>query len=149
MSINDVYPSKGDLQKFLRVYLLLSQCSEEAQKAHQFIDNHKESPGTLLQGIVNTLQKNRFQEHFTRVYFRDFYSVLDRELDLQHGRLLLALGSPTELETIIKKDLPFLDRYRTEVIACLQEVNVKLQILILRLVTFRETAQKPTPSFRH
>ena len=145
MSINDVYPSKGDQQKGLRVYLLLSQCSREAQKAHQFINSHRDRPGTLLQGIVNTLLKNRFQEHFTRVHFRDFYSVLDRELELQHGRLLLALGSPAELEIITKKDLPFLDRYKTEVIACLHEVNVTLQILILRLVTFRETAQKPTP----
>ena len=128
MSINDVYPSKGDQQKGLRVYLLLSQCSEEAQKAHQFIDNHKDSPGTLLQGIVNTLLKNRFQEHSTRVHFRDFYSVLDEELELEHGRLLLALGSPTELEIIIKRDLPFLDRYRTEVTTCLQEVIVNPQV---------------------
>ena len=122
MTINDVYPSNGDLQKFLRVYLLLSQCSEEAQKGHQFINNHRDRPGTLLQGVVNTQNRNIFQENSTRVYFRKFYSVLERELDLEHGKLLLALGSPTELEAIIKKDLPFLDRYRTEVTTCLHEV---------------------------
>ena len=122
MTINDVYPSKGDLQKFLRVYLLLSQCSEEAQKGNQFINNHRDRPGTLLQGVVNTQKRNIFQENSTRVYFRKFYSVLERELDLEHGRLLLALGSPAELEAIIKSGLPFLDRYRTEVTTCLHEV---------------------------
>ena len=123
MSINEVYPSKGDIQKALRVYFLLSQCSEEHQKARQFINNHKDSPGTLLQATVNTLYKNGFEENSTRVFFREFYFVLEKELELEHGRLLLALGSPAQLEAILEKDLPYLDKYRTEVTECLHEVN--------------------------
>ena len=69
MSINDVYPRKRAIQKSFRAFLLLIQCSEEDQKALQFINNYKDTPGTLLQATVNTLNKNRFQENSTRVEF--------------------------------------------------------------------------------
>ena len=82
-----------------------------------------------VRNVNNSNQfRNVFEENSTLVHFRKFYSVLERELDLEHGRLLLALGSPAELEAIIKKDLPFLDRYRTEVTTCLQEVIVNPQV---------------------
>ena len=124
MLVETVYPSRGALQRSLRLYFLLSQCSEEGHKAVKFIKKHRHRPATLLQATVNTLNKNRFQENSTRVHFREFYSILERELDLEHGRILLALGSPVELRSIRKKDLPYLDKYRTEVTACLHGVSV-------------------------
>ena len=149
MSIKEVYPSKGEMQRSLRVYFLLSQCSEENQKALQFINKHKGSPGTLLQAIVNTLSKNLFQEKSTRVHFNEFYSVLERELELEHGKLLLALGSPAQLEAILEKELPYLDNYKTEVTACLHEVNVTPNLWLYQRPHFRETAPEPIPLFRH
>ena len=124
MLIKTVYPSTGALQRSLRLYFLLSQCSEEGHKAVTFIKRHRHRPATLLQATVNTLSKNRFEENSTRVHFGEFYQILERELELEHGRILLALGSPAELKAILEKDLPYLDKYRTEVTSCLYQVNV-------------------------
>ena len=84
---------------FVGFYVIYLGQGGEDQKALQFIYSHKDSPGTLLQAIVNTLSKTRFQENSTRVHFNEFYSVLERELKLEQGKLLLALGSPSQLES--------------------------------------------------
>ena len=110
MSIKTAYPSRGAIQGSLRLYFLLSQCSEEGQKAVEFVKRHRHRPATLLQATVNSLAMNRFQESSTRVHFRKFYSVLEKELELEHARVLLALGSPVELRAILERDLPYLGK---------------------------------------
>ena len=69
---------------------------------------------------MNTLKENSFQQSSTRDHFKDFYSLLETELELGHGKILMALGSPQQLTTLLKDDLPYLDKYKTEVSDCLE-----------------------------
>ena len=119
ISIKTAYPSKLSMETSLELYFLLSQCSEEGQKALNLIKQHKHRPATLLQATVNSLHRGRFKESSTRDNFKDFYSLLENELSMEHGKILMALGSPKEL-AILKNDLPYLDKYKTEVSSCLE-----------------------------
>ena len=122
LSIKRAYPSERVMHQSLKLYFILSQCSEESHKALNFIKKQRDRPATLLQATVNTLKENSFQHSSTRDHFKDFYSLLETEVELEHGKILMALGSLEQLTTILKNDLPYLDKYKTEVLDC-QEVG--------------------------
>lgn len=77
--------------------------------------------GTLLLATINTLQGNTVIEDVVWAGFRSFFKVLEKELDLEYGKILLALGSPSELQAILKRDWPYLDSYKEALDACLQK----------------------------
>ena len=51
--------------------------------------------------------------------FRDLFPTLEEELGLEYGRILLASGSPAELQAILARDWPYLDSFADEVDTCL------------------------------
>ena len=50
---------------------------------------------------------------------RDIFPILEDEVDLEFGRILLASASPGELHAIQARDWPYLDSFAEEVDACL------------------------------
>ena len=73
---------------------------------------------TLLLATINTIQKSKIREPTVWRGFRDFYTVLESELGLQYGRIILALASNDELGAILAQDWPYMDAYRREVDGC-------------------------------
>ena len=53
----------------------------------------------------------------------EFYQVLTHLLDLQMGKILLALSKPSELKTLLSEDSPFLSRYSQQLTSCLSGMN--------------------------
>ena len=81
-----------------------------------------ESPwGSLLLATINTIQGNTIAQAVVWAGFRNFYLLLEREFNLEYGRILLALASPAELKAMVDRDWPYLDSYREAVDACLQQ----------------------------
>jgi hypothetical protein len=105
----------------LEIFFLLSYCSVSSLKAFQFVEHILDTSGlaTLLLATVNTIQGDRVKEYSARKRFQELYLALEQELDLQHGKVLLALASSEELQAVRDLDWPYLHPYRKEVDACL------------------------------
>ena len=65
--------------------------------------------------------------------FRDIFPILEEELDLEFGRILLASASPDELQAILARDWPYLDSFAEEVDACLDGDCTKVASIIQEL----------------
>ena len=65
--------------------------------------------------------------------FRDIFPILEEELDLEFGRILLASASPEELQAILAHDWPYLDSFTEKVDACLDGDCTKVASIIQEL----------------
>ena len=65
--------------------------------------------------------------------FRDIFPILEEELDLEFGQILLASASPDELQAILARDWPYLDSFAGEVDACLDGDCTKVASIIQEL----------------
>ena len=65
--------------------------------------------------------------------FRDIFPILEEELDLEFGRILLASASPDELQAILARDWPYLDSFAGEVDACLDDDCTRVARIIQEL----------------
>ena len=114
-------PTENDIIFGLELYSHLVYCSKEAHGAVRFVEQllENDNPATLLLATANTIQGDTTKDPAVWRGFRDFYPVLERELGLQYGRILLAIVSPLELQAILRRDWPYLDSYSEEAAACL------------------------------
>ena len=114
--------TKEDKATGLQLYSSLVYCSTERDRALAFLEKliFNNSPATLLLATVNTIQLAQTKDNVVWKAFRDFYKVLEKELDLKYGRILMALASPEELRAFKARDWPYLDLYQTELDKCLQ-----------------------------
>ena len=80
----------------LELYSHLVYCSKESQAAVQFVEQllNSDNPATLLLATINTIQGESVKDPVVWRGFWDFYQVLEKELVLQYGRILLAIASP-------------------------------------------------------
>ena len=108
-----LFPNEDDLAIGLEIFYRLTYCSQEKKAAQGFVENltAEDNLSTLFLGIVNTIQGKLIKEPGIWRGFRDFYVVLERELGLKHGQILLALASTAELEAIFVRDWPYLDTF--------------------------------------
>ena len=67
--------------------------------------------------------------------FRDLFPVLEEELSLEYGRILLASASPAELQAILARDWPYLDSFAEEVDTCLDGDCTRVATIIQELGT--------------
>ena len=117
-----VFITKEDKATGLQLYSSLVYCSTERDRALAFLEKliFNNSPATLLLATVNTIQLAPTKDNVVWKAFRDFYKVLEKELDLKYGRILMALASPEELRAFKARDWPYMDLYETELDKCLQ-----------------------------
>ena len=117
------FPKKQDLETGLQLYAQLNYCSWESKMAVGFLGRllAEGNLGSLLLATINTIQGDATREAAVWSGFRNFYPVLEKELGLQYGKILLAIASPEELQAILAKDWPYLDSHREAVDACLQD----------------------------
>ena len=119
---SDSFPKERDMRAGLQLYAQLNYCSRESQMAVGFLGRLLEEGnlGSLLLATINTIQGKTTREAAVWSGFRNFYPVLEKELGLQYGTILLAVASQEELEAILAKDWPYLDSHKEAVDACLQ-----------------------------
>ena len=80
------------------------------------------TPRSLLLAVVNSLQSDNLNRN-DRTLLNMFYKDLDRMMDLKFGRILLALSTPSQLETMLAQDLPFVTMYAEEIDLCSSQKN--------------------------
>ena len=83
---------------------------------YNFVDDliSKESPRTLIHGIVNTLGSKDLDRK-TSTNLNDFFNELDSMISFEFGKILLALSSPAEIERMLQKGLPYMTKYKGEI----------------------------------
>ena len=106
----------------LELYSKLLYCPRESQGAKQLIKNllDEGNLATLLLATINTIQNSKIKDPTVWRGFRDVYEVLEVELGLLYGKIILAVSSMEEVGDILARDWPYLDAYRNEVDACLK-----------------------------
>ena len=72
---------------------------------------------SLLLAVVNSLQSDNLNKN-DRAMLNMFYRDLDQMMDLKLGRILLAISTQSQLETMLAKDLPYVTKYAKEIELC-------------------------------
>ena len=78
--------------------------------------------------------------------FRDLFPVLEEELNLEYGRILLASASPAELQAILARDWPYLDSFAKEVDTCLDGDCTRVATIVQQLGTPTFSCASANPS---
>ena len=83
---------------------------------YNFLDDliSNESPRTLIYGIVNTLGSKDLDRK-TSTNLNDFFNDLDSMISFEFGKILLALSSPAEIESMLQKGLPYMTKYKGDI----------------------------------
>ena len=100
----------------------LIHCSKERKEANQFVEDllSENNIATLLLATVNTIQMDNAKDPSVWELFRDLYPILEEELGLVYGKILLATASTDELHTMLLRNWPYLDSFLHEVEECLR-----------------------------
>ena len=94
-------------------------CSEPvalSQFLHSLLST--QSPRTIIQATVNTIQSDATIERKTKKLLGDFYHSLDKIFHFQLGKILLALTSSSQLETMLAKEWPYFSAYSKQIKEC-------------------------------
>ena len=90
---------------------------------YQFLNNlvNTESPRTIIQAVVNTIQSETIHEVDDRRRINEFYLAMDKHFGFQYGSILLALSTKSQLKEMLDKGWPFFDEFKKELVKCLKE----------------------------
>ena len=129
---SSTFPTEEDKAVGLELYFRLIYCSRESQEAINFVEKlmNTDNPATLLLATINTIQGDRTRDPAVWQGFRDFYLVLERQLGLQYGKILLAIASLAELRAMLARDWPYIDSYRRQVESCIEGDCVGVEEII-------------------
>ena len=81
-----------------------------------------ESPRAFLLAIVNTLQSENISRR-NKFFLGDIYRAVENMFDLQLGKILIALSTPSQLTSVMDQDLPYLSKYEKPIKQCLNGGN--------------------------
>ena len=82
-----------------------------------------QSPRTIIQATVNTVQSGDIKDPMKRNRMNQFYLALDKIFHFQLGKILLATVSPSDIETMLAKDWPYFSHYSQEIDQCLNNAS--------------------------
>ena len=113
--------SREDYVMGFKIYSIIVFCNSETLKLGQFLYNlaSEENLSTIVKATVNTIELERVEEMKNRKQLFGFYTHLEKALDLQLGRIILALSSPKELNEMLSRKLPFTMPYSREIETCI------------------------------
>ena len=116
--------TEDDIQTGFMVFSSLMSCSEQlalSQFLHSILST--ESPRTIIQATVNTIQSDNIKDKDSRKLLNLVFLALDKKLNFQLGKILLAISSKLELDSMIAKDWPYFTNYTEEIDQCLSGAN--------------------------
>ena len=93
----------------------------EPMALYQFIHGllSTQSPRTIIQATVNTIQSGDTLDSTTKKYLNQFYHDLDNIFHFQFGKIFLAQSSLGHMQDIMAKDWPFFANFSDEIKQCL------------------------------
>ena len=117
--------SSEDIETGFSLFSAIVYCSESvalSQFLHRLLST--QSPRTVIQATVNTIESGDIIEADNRKGMKSFYHALDKIFKLQFGKLLLATtlnwASPqTFLGPMLEGDFPYVEAYKYEIEQCL------------------------------
>ena len=112
--------TEEDITTGFMMFSAFVYCSESVplfQFLHSLLST--QNPRTIIQATVNTIESVVFDENENRMRMNQFYMALDQILHFQLGNILLATASPSELQAMIAKDLPYFTHFSNEIDECL------------------------------
>ena len=114
-----------DIETGFEMFSVLAYCPIETFQSYQFLNNliTTQTRRTIIKAIVNTIKSDKIKEHVNKRSFNRLFMVIDKKFDLFIGKILLAISSIDELETLINMKLPYLTRHSKVMEDCLEEEN--------------------------
>ena len=112
--------TEEDIATGFLLYSTLVYCGESLAVhsfLHSLLDN--DSPRTIIQAVVNTIQADDFQERENRQRMNEVFRHLDKMFSFQLGAILLGVSSRPQLDTMLAMDWPYFSHYTTEVEECI------------------------------
>ena len=117
-------PDKEDIITGFMMFSAIVYCSEPvalSQFLHTLLST--ESPRTIIQATVSTIEQEDINGFVNSEYMAKFYLALDRVFHFQLGQILVATASPTELQAMLDMDWPYFKSCKEELIQCLGGVS--------------------------
>ena len=120
--------NEEDVRTGFMIFSAMIFCPKSAKETFQiyhFLHNllAQESPRTIIQGVVNTIQSDAQREVEDKKRINDFFLAMDKHFRFQYGKILLAILPRFQLNKMINKDWPFFEHFRTELDECLNGTN--------------------------
>ena len=113
-----------DILNGFKLFSTLVYCSESvalSQFLHSLLSSH--SPRTIIKATVNTIQSGDVKEKSNRKRMGQFYFALDKIFHFQHGKILLATASQSDIEAMMTKDWPYFTHYSQEIEECFNNAS--------------------------
>ena len=109
-----------DIETGFMMFSVIVFCSEPVALS-LFLCNllTTQSPRTIIQATVNTIQSGDIKEVANRKRINQLYLALDKIFNFQIGKILLATSSSSQLKSMIAKDWPYFSRFSKEIDQCL------------------------------
>ena len=116
--------TEEDIESGFMIFSAFVYCSESVALSkflHSLLSS--QSPRTIIQATVNTIESVVLDENKNKERLNKFYLDLDQIFHFQLGKILLATASPSELQAMIAKDLPYFTHYSKEIDECFNGVS--------------------------
>ena len=117
----------------MKIYSILAFCNPETLKLGKFLNDlvTKANLRTIIKAVVNTIDLEKVKEAENRNLLFGFYQYLEKTLNLQLGKILISVSSPSELMAMLMKQVPYIMQFSNEIEACFTNKDCKnLQELV-------------------
>ena len=133
-----------DIKTGFMLFSAIVYCSEPVALS-QFLQSllSTQSPRTIIQAIVNTIQSGDIRESISKERINQVYLALDSILHFQYGKILLATSSPSQLKAMLAKDWPYFTPYAKQFDQCLSGVSCQRVIDLIKTIGVSEVSLHP------
>ena len=131
--------TKEDLEVGFELFGIVTFCPISAIQLFSFVNKlvETESASTIIQTIVNTIVMGDLDDIDLFKKVGRFFLVLEKLFNMQYGKVLLALLSKSELQTMLDNEMPLLTSYKQPLKSCLNGTDCRpLQDIIQSLGQF-------------
>ena len=113
--------SNEDIKTGFMVFSAMVYCLPPMFTIYNFLQRllTSETPRTIMQATVNTIEIDIIKEQDNKLRFNKFYTILDKVFNFQLDKIILATASSSQLDKMLAKDLPYFTKYFEEIDQCI------------------------------
>ena len=119
--------TEEDLEVGFELFGMVTFCPTSAIQLYSFVSQlvRAESASTIIQTIVNTIVMVDLDDIDLFKKVGSFYLVIEKQFNMQYGKVLLALSTKSELQTMLDNQMPFLTSYAQPLRSCLNGTDCR------------------------